>query len=150
MLKRYLLSLALMLGLAYGLLAQVPVYTRCCISSTLFNEDASKRYYYCAFPEVEPSYRGGPDSLKTDIEKYLKYPCAEEELGIRGKVFLELVISSNGKVLQKTVLRGLNTPASCNYDKAALAVVEHLNKWIPAKCHSRFVTAKTRFIVTFK
>lgn len=149
MLRRYTLSLALILGLAYGLLAQVPVYTRCCTSSTFFKEEGDKRYYYCAVPEVEPSYRGGPDSLKADIERYLKYPCAEE-LGISGKVVLELIISSNGKVLQKLVLRGLKASSGCNFDKAALAVVEHLDKWIPAKCHSRFVTAKTRFVVTFK
>lgn len=66
--------------------------------------------------EVLPEYPGGSGGLALDIQRNLILPVVVEELGLVGKVFLEMVVERDGRITNVHVVRGLH-PA---VDKAVL------------------------------
>lgn len=69
--------------------------------------------------EVPPEYPGGSVGLALDIQRNLKLQAVEEELGLVGTVFLEMVVERDGRISNVNVVRGIH-PA---VDKAVLQAV---------------------------
>ncbi|MCK4746089.1 MAG: energy transducer TonB, partial [Bacteroidales bacterium] len=88
------------------------------------------------FVEEMPSFHGGGlEAFRSWIIKNLKYPELAAENRISGKVFVQFVVNSRGKVEDVVVIRGVD-PALNN---EAIRVIKSSPKWIPGKQSNRAV-----------
>ncbi len=94
------------------------------------------------FVSVEdmPQFEGGDiNKFRTWVLQNLKYPPVAAENGISGKVYVQFVVNSKGKVVNAEVIRGVD-PA---LNQEALRVVDSSPKWTPGKQRGKPV--KVRF-----
>jgi periplasmic protein TonB len=98
-----------------------------------------------------------PDSLPIPAEEYLvtsmpqiknefkiPYPPEAREKGITGKVILDILIDSEGKVRQASLVKGLGF----GLDEAALVGVKNF-EFSPAKVGNQKVAVKIRYAINF-
>lgn len=81
------------------------------------------------YQEVEqmPEYPGGISELMKFIATQVKYPVEAQKNGIQGKVYVQFIVSKNGKVTNAKVLKGVS-PA---LDEEAIRVVNLMPDWTP-------------------
>lgn len=89
-----------------------------------------------AFVEQMPQYPGGTEAMMKFISENLQYPKTASEMGISGKVILQLVIDKEGKVSDVKVLRGIG--GGC--DEEAMRVVKLMPAWKPGTQNGKPVT----------
>jgi periplasmic protein TonB len=91
-------------------------------------------------------FPGGLDSLRKYIAEHIKYPvggsCAT------GRVMLEFVVTSEGKITHITVLRGI--PGAPEFDAEAVRLVENMPDWIPGKLNGVNVNSYYDLPVRFR
>jgi TonB family protein len=101
------------------------------------------------FAEVMPNFKGGMTALSQFITNQIKYPPKALDKGISGKVLIDFVVDTAGKV----------SNISCpNADKQhpdlideAIRVVKLTNgQWIPASNNGKPVKAKMRLPIVFE
>ena len=85
--------------------------------------------------EVMPTFPGGESALLNYVSTHLKYPAIAQEEDIQGVVNLKFVVLENGAVGDVKIVKSLH-PAC---DKAAIAVVKSLARFIPGKKQGRAV-----------
>ena len=85
--------------------------------------------------EVMPTFPGGESALLNYVSTHLKYPAIAQEEDIQGVVNLKFVVLENGAVGDVKIVKSLH-PAC---DKAAIAVVKSLPRFIPGKQQGRAV-----------
>jgi TonB family protein len=99
--------------------------------------------------EVMPNFKGGMTALSQFITNQIKYPPKALDKGISGKVLIDFVVDTAGKV----------SNISCpNADKQhpdlideAIRVVKLTNgQWIPASNNGKPVKAKMRLPIVFE
>ncbi|MBN2755534.1 MAG: TonB family protein [Bacteroidales bacterium] len=83
----------------------------------------------CFYVEKMPEFPGGELGLRNYISRRVKYPDAARELGIEGRVFVRFVVTSNGKVSNVTLARGVHNLL----DEEAIFVVKNLPNWKPGE-----------------
>ncbi|MEI6680635.1 MAG: TonB family protein [Mariniphaga sp.] len=83
------------------------------------------------FKEVEemPQYIGGPEAMMTFIGVNVKYPEQAKTDKVQGKVFVSFVVSSNGKVENVKIARGVDSML----DAEAMRVISLMPDWKPGK-----------------
>jgi len=96
--------------------------------------------------EEMPSFPGGDLELLSFIDKNLKYPIAEQQNGIHGRVILRFIVSKTGKVNNVEVIRSLDRDC----DKEAVRVVESLPNFIPGKHNGENVSVFYTLPITYK
>ncbi|NDV78164.1 energy transducer TonB [Dysgonomonas sp. 511] len=79
--------------------------------------------------EFPPQYPGGTQEMYRYIAETLKYPVAEQEMGIQGRVTIRFVVSKTGDIKDIQILKGV----SPNCDKEAIRVLKSMPRWIPGK-----------------
>lgn len=79
--------------------------------------------------EQMPSYPGGDNELRRYLAEHIKYPDMARENGIQGRVYVQFVVSTKGKITNAVVVRGIDP--SC--DKEALRVVNTMPGWTPGR-----------------
>jgi len=80
--------------------------------------------------EQQASFQGGDvNSFRDWVTKNLKYPDIAIKNGISGKVFVQFVINTAGKVVDVKVVRGVDP----SLDKEAIRAISSSPKWEPAK-----------------
>ncbi|MEI6141125.1 MAG: M56 family metallopeptidase [Mariniphaga sp.] len=79
--------------------------------------------------EQMPEFPGGEQALREFIAKEVKYPDDAIKAKIVGKVFVNFVVSKEGKVINPKVVRGV----SPSLDAEALRVVKILPIWKPGQ-----------------
>ncbi|MFN8256045.1 MAG: TonB family protein [Bacteroidales bacterium] len=77
--------------------------------------------------QTKPEFPGGDIALIQFIAKNAKYPKEAESTGIEGIVYVRIVISKEGKVMEPKVLRSLHPLL----DNEALRVIQLLPDWRP-------------------
>ena len=109
--------------------------------------DATARFdkAYTVVDEI-PEYVGGFDSLRTYIQKQLKYPDSARMKGIEGRVFISFVVTKEGYVVEPAIAKGV----SGELDKEALRVVSNFPKWIPGRQKGEAVDVKFVVPISFK
>jgi protein TonB len=95
--------------------------------------------------DEEASFPGGLDSLSRYLSQNVKYPKMARENGVKGKVFVEFVVSETGAVQQPKVLRGIGF--GC--DEEALNLVRNMPNWNPARINGKRTPVTFRLPVKF-
>jgi TonB family protein len=92
--------------------------------------------------EEQPAPKGGMASFNKHLMENLKYPDSSEE----GKVFVEFIISKEGKIHSTKVLKGMGEP----FDSEAERVVASSPDWNPGKQKGIPVAVKMVVPISFK
>lgn len=79
------------------------------------------------------------------MSENLKYPKEAEELGIEGKVFVQLTIDETGKIGQVEIKRGVES----RLNEEALRVVWQMPRWKPAQKDGKAVSAQLTLPIHF-
>ncbi|MEI7596995.1 MAG: M56 family metallopeptidase [Bacteroidota bacterium] len=107
------------------------------------NESSSKVY---SVVETMPEFKGGQAELGKFFSTNVKYPENALKKNIQGKVFVGFVVTSNGKVANVSLKRGVNP----ELDKEALRVVALMDgMWIPGKDKGKQVDVELTIPVNF-
>ncbi|MBR1405991.1 MAG: TonB family protein [Bacteroidales bacterium] len=116
-------------------------------------EDARRktddRTYMASECDQRPTFMGYADPrffLEKWVYQYLRYPQAAVEQGIQGRVIVDFVIDTDGKVVDVEVTRGVHLLL----DEEAVRVVEASPKWKPARIQGRKVRSVISIPVEFK
>ncbi|MEX2484233.1 MAG: M56 family metallopeptidase [Brumimicrobium sp.] len=96
-------------------------------------------------PDEMAEFKGGVEALKTFLAKEVKYPKKSMEKKTEGKVFVEAVISKEGKVTKVNILRGVDE----YIDAEAIRVFEIMPDWKPAKNDGKNVASIVRVPIKF-
>lgn len=83
------------------------------------------------FKEAEqmPEYPGGFQALATELGASIEYPNTAKQDSIEGTVFVQFIVSENGKVSDVEVLKSVHS----DLDAEALRVVSNLKDWTPGQ-----------------
>ena len=77
-----------------------------------------------------PSFKGGDaNEFAKWVTEHLVYPYMARKQGIQGCVMIQFTIDTDGKVIDVTVLRGVDP----DLDEEAVRVVSRSPKWSPGK-----------------
>jgi protein TonB len=96
--------------------------------------------------EEMPSFGSGDaNAFRSYVSANMRYPEVAAENGIQGRVFVQFVVESDGRLTNVKVIRGVD-PA---LDKEAIRVVEGSPKWNPGKQRGKPVRVSFTFPITF-
>ncbi len=97
--------------------------------------------------EVKPTFMGGDENTFTRwIAERLVYPAEAKTNGKQGRIILQFVISSTGKLTDVKVLRGVDP----TLDKEAVRVVSSSPLWKPGEHKGKKVDVVYQFPVIFQ
>lgn len=96
--------------------------------------------------EIMPSYHGGMNAFYHYIKQHLRYPKRAKRLGIEGRVTLQFVVDTDGRIREATVIKGIG--AGC--DEEALRVVLAAPGWQPGRQRGKPVKVRMVVPITFK
>ena len=102
-----------------------------------------------------PEYEGGQVKLLADIGRLVKYPAEAKAAKLEGKVLIQVIINSMGKMEAVTIARGITaTPAQAQaaqlLDNEALNAVRNLpGKWSAGREGSRPVAVQLLVPISF-
>lgn len=97
------------------------------------------------FVEQMAEFPGGEDALMKYLGKNIKYPKAARENDIKGKVFVEFIVHTDGSIYGIKILRGIGY--GC--DEEVIRVVKAMPKWMPAKMNGKPVPMRYKLPVMF-
>lgn len=87
-----------------------------------------------------PQFPGGDMALRTYLSNNIRYPKSAYNKKVQGIVYVQFIISKEGKVMSPRVAASLEP----SLDSAALSIISKLPSWIPAK----IATAPVNIAVT--
>jgi len=96
-------------------------------------------------PDENAEFKGGIEAFKTYLANEVKYPIKSMENMTEGKVFVEAVITEEGKVTKIKILRGVDE----YIDAEAIRVFERMPDCIPAKKDNKTVASLVRIPINF-
>ena len=96
--------------------------------------------------ENNAEYPGGMKAFYKFVGKRMKYPKQAQRMGIEGKVYVQFVIETNGKLTDIKVVRGIGGGA----DEEAIRVLKMCPKWAPGKQRGRAVRQRMVIPINFK
>ncbi|REJ84264.1 MAG: TonB family protein [Bacteroidetes bacterium] len=95
--------------------------------------------------DVMPQFKGGDEALYRYLKDNLKMPESAKQKKINGRVYINFVIDSQGKVQFPYVVRGLGH--GC--DDEALRLVKNMPAWTPGKTAGKPVLVRYNIPVKF-
>ncbi|MBD9109232.1 MAG: energy transducer TonB [Bacteroides nordii] len=95
-----------------------------------------------------PEFPGGTKALMEYLARNIKYegPIAQGDIGISGRVIIQIIIDKEGNVTDPKVVRSVDP----YLDKEALRVVSHMPKWTPGTQQGKPVAVKYSIPVVFR
>ncbi len=112
----------------------------------LSGEPAEVKPEIFKYVEEMPSFPNGQDELIKFIGQNVKYPEIARRAGVEGKVFVQFVVGTDGRVGQVSIAKGIG--AGC--DEEAMRVVKLMPKWTPGKQNGRAVLVQVIVPIIFK
>ncbi len=92
-----------------------------------------------AVVEEKPKFMGGDENeFRNWVQKNFEYPEVARENGIQGRVFVQFVVSAEGKVVDVKILRSIDP----SIDKELIRVMSMSPKWVPGKQRGKAVRVK--------
>ncbi|RYU80122.1 TonB family protein [Hymenobacter persicinus] len=96
------------------------------------------------YADQMPEYPGGQSQLLQDVALRLQSPAAAKAAKLGGVVFVEFVVSAEGRLTDVTIKKGIVAPgqeaAARSLNEAALRVVRGLTAtWTPGRLHGKAV-----------
>ena len=95
--------------------------------------------------EVMPVFPGGEQALYAYLKKEAKYPKEARQQGITGKVFVQFIVRTTGKVDSVIVKRGTHPLL----DAEAAEVVDRMPNWTPGKIDGKPVPVQYVLPISF-
>ena len=108
-------------------------------------KEAGEEEVFIIVEDMPQFIEGDQNAFRKWIQQNLRYPEIAAENGISGRVFVQFVVNTKGKVVDARVIRGVD-PA---LDKEALRVVNSSPKWQPGKQRGKPVKVQFTFPVVF-
>ena len=103
--------------------------------------------YQKFIPDRPPLFIGGGAYMFTATGSRLKYPVQATRMGIEGTVYIEVVVTVDGKLEQEKVIRGIG--GGC--DQEALRMIKLVpDTWLPALKDGQPVDSKFELEIRFK
>lgn len=93
-----------------------------------------------------PMFPGGVDAYFEFIKKNLKYPPEAFKAQKEGRVELSLVVDTNGKITQPTIIKGIGY--GCNEE--ALRIIQLMPNWNPGSDKGKKVNVLLNIPIEFK
>ncbi|TWV99754.1 energy transducer TonB [Chitinophaga pinensis] len=82
------------------------------------------------FVEIMPSFPGGEEALSKFLQKNLRYPRLAQETGIEGKVFVQFVVNTDGRISD---VQTVGATKGGGLEEEAVRVVKMMPNWKPGK-----------------
>lgn len=98
------------------------------------------------FVETVPEYPGGQEAMYAYLNKNIKYPKADFNKNISGKVIVQFVIDTLGFVTDSKVIKSV----SPTIDAEALRVINGMPQWKPATQNGKAVRIAMTLPISFK
>lgn len=98
------------------------------------------------FVEIMPSFPGGEEALSKFLQKNLRYPHMAQETGIEGKVFVQFVVDTEGKVSE---VQAVGAHKGGGLEEEAVRVVKLMPNWKPGKQSGRAVSVRYNLPIGF-
>jgi protein TonB len=95
--------------------------------------------------EVQPKYPGGTEKFLKYLGDNIKYPAADRENNLQGRVVLQFVVERDGTLTDVKAIRG---PSQAMMDEAA-RVARRSTKWAPGIQNGRPVRAQFTVPINF-
>ncbi len=97
--------------------------------------------------DLEAQFPGGNSALIKFLAANINFPATLGEVCVSGKVYVQFVVSVEGKVVSPEIKRGMPDCPEC--DAEVLRVVKLLPDFIPAKVKGKPVNSYLNLPVTF-
>ena len=88
--------------------------------------------------EEMPTYPGGMAALMAFLQKNLKYPKVDEELGVQGRIIWTMIINEDGSCSDVKDVK----PVHPLFEAEIIRLVEAMPKWNPGKHNGKPVKVK--------
>ncbi len=98
------------------------------------------------FAEQMPEFEGGQEAMMNYLSKNINYPPVARENGIEGRVVLQFVVGTDGKISQIEVLKKLGW----GLEEEAVRVVKAMPAWRPGKQNGKAVFVKFTLPIVFR
>lgn len=109
------------------------------------SEEASNEPDFFTVVEEMPSFPGGEEKLHLFLKENLVYPQMARESGIQGKVYVQFMVETDGRVTDVQLLRDIG--GGCGAE--AIRVVKMMPRWNPGKQRSKPVRVRFSMPVNF-
>jgi len=96
-------------------------------------------------PEKLPSFPGGPDEFMKFLAQNIRYPAADREKNIMGKVIVQFVVERDGSL---TDIKAIRSPSE-EMTKETERVLGLSPKWLPGTQNGNAVRAQYTVPVSF-
>lgn len=100
----------------------------------------------CTETGIQPSFPGGTKAMWDYISKNFRYPKECLEKGIQGKVYVNFIVDTEGRIHNVEVVRSAHEML----DAEAVRLIKGMPAWIPAKQNGKNVNSKFMLPVFFK
>ncbi len=97
------------------------------------------------YPDKEAMFPGGAAAMTRWIQEHVVYPEMARETGEQGKVYVQFVVESNGKITGVEVIRKV----SGDLDREAARVVRAMPNWEPGESKAKKVKTRVRLPINF-
>lgn len=101
-----------------------------------------------SFVEEQAEFPGGQAALKEYIATNLVYPERAKKQGIEGKSYVQFIVSSQGKISNVRIARGVPDCPEC--DAEAKRLIKSMPDWIPGKVGGKPVHSDYNLPISFK
>lgn len=98
------------------------------------------------YVEEMPTFPGGDEALYTFVGKQIVYPEIAKRAGVEGKLYIQFVVRTDGKVTDVIVQKGIG--AGC--DEEAVRVVKSMPNWKPGRQNGHPVNVRISIPIVFK
>ncbi|GAB3689335.1 M56 family metallopeptidase [Spirosoma flavus] len=95
--------------------------------------------------EKQPEFPGGMKALGQYLAQNLRYPKEAREKRVQGRVFVRFIVSSDGKIRDVTILKGIGS--GC--DEEAVRVVSQMPAWKPGRQQGKAVNVQYNLPINF-
>ncbi len=96
--------------------------------------------------ERMPEFPGGEAAMNQFISRTIRYPVIAQENGIQGRVVVQFVVNTDGKIVDVEVVRGVEE----SLDKEAVRVVKAMPPWNPGRQGGKNVRVKYTLPIRFR
>jgi periplasmic protein TonB len=117
-------------------------------TSPSYKDASGKTVYYKV--ESEPTYPGGNEAMRKYLSDNLVYPKEALDNQTEGTVFVDFIVSHNGKVrdVNASDVAGDNIDQSLKEE--AGRIVASMPAWVPGRLHGKSVDTKFSIPITFE
>ena len=98
------------------------------------------------YVEEMPTFPGGEDAFYYYVGKQIQYPEIAKRNGVEGRVYIQFVVRTDGKITDVTVAKGIG--AGC--DEEAVRVVRSMPKWKPGTQNGHPVNIRISIPIDYK